>query len=92
MGDRHSERTEQGVRQGDLCAAGEAVLEGNHRGGHAHAGDQAAHEGGHEERDDDVHACDAEDQHNEHGEHDCVEEQHVCSCVEGARVRKIKGR
>ena len=60
-------------------ATGEAVLEGDHRAGHAHAGDQAAHERGDEEGDDDVHACDAEDQHDEHGEHDCVEEQHVCS-------------
>ena len=83
VGHRHGECAEEGVGQGDLCAAGEAVLEGDHRAGHAHAGDQAAHERGNEEGDDDVHARDAEDQHDEHGEHDCVEDQHVCSCVEG---------
>ena len=73
-------------------AAGQAVLEGDHRAGHAHAGDQAAHEGCHEKGDDDVHACDAEDQHDEHGEHDCVEKQHECSCVEGARKRHVRWR
>ena len=49
MGDRHGERAEQGVGQCDLRASGQAVLKCDHGAGHAHAGDQAAHEGGDEE-------------------------------------------
>jgi len=92
VGHRHRERAEQGVGQGDLGTAGEAFLEGDHRAGNTHSGHQAAHQRGEEKRDNDVHACDAEDQHDDHGEHDCVEKQHECSCVEGARKRQIRGR
>ena len=69
-----------------------ASLEGDHRAGYTHSGHQAAHQRGDEKRDNDVHACDAENQHDDHGEHDCVEKQHECSCVEGARKRQIRGR
>ena len=92
VGDRHGECAEEGVGQGDLGSAGQAVLEGDHRAGNTHSGHQAAHQRGDEKRDNDVHACDAEDQHDDHGEHDCVEKQHECSCVEGARKRHVRWR
>ena len=44
VSDRHSERSQKRIGQGDLGTTGKAFLESNHRTGTTHSGHQAPHQ------------------------------------------------
>ena len=76
MSDCHSKSAEQGVGKGNFRASSEAGLESDHRARDSHSSDKSGDNRGHKERDNDVHSGDAESQHDDDREDDCIQQKH----------------
>ena len=76
MSDGHGESAEQCVGKGNFRASCEAGLESDHRARDSHSSDEASDNRSDKERDHDVHSGDAESQHDDHREDDCIQQKH----------------